>query len=160
MGYRFPITALMLLALGCGDQHATSTGSSQRLAPRQTTQPTFAVEPYGFKVNVMLSAKAKRRLIQGKETIIILAQYLTGNPKTDAPVEVEIAAGEDVNLAEVKLPQDRLAQTDGQDPEILVNVFSGRKSSENNLLDCEIYQGGLKAVEGRSIDISCKLIGE
>jgi hypothetical protein len=49
---------------------------------------------------------------------------------------------------------------DNQGPQLLINVYSGRKSSPNNLLDCGIYEGALKAVQGQSIPISCKLIGE
>jgi hypothetical protein len=42
----------------------------------------------------------------------------------------------------------------------LINVYSGRKSSPDNLLDCGIYEGPLKAVQSQSIPISCKIIGE
>jgi hypothetical protein len=49
---------------------------------------------------------------------------------------------------------------DSQGLQLLINVYSGRKSSPNNLLDCGIYEGALKAIQGQSIPISCKLIGE
>jgi len=47
-----------------------------------------------------------------------------------------------------------------QGPQLLINLYSGRKSSPDNLLDCGIYEGPLKAVEGKNIPIACKLIGE
>jgi hypothetical protein len=49
---------------------------------------------------------------------------------------------------------------DSNGPQLLINVYSGRKSSPNNLLDCGIYEGSLQAVQGQSIPIPCKLIGE
>ncbi len=50
---------------------------------------------------------------------------------------------------------------DGQQgPQLLINVYSGRKSSPNNLLDCGIYEGSFQAIQGQSIPIACKLIGE
>jgi hypothetical protein len=49
---------------------------------------------------------------------------------------------------------------DTQGVQLLINVYSGRKSSPNNLLDCGIYEGPMQAVQGKSIPISCKLIGE
>jgi hypothetical protein len=49
---------------------------------------------------------------------------------------------------------------DSSRPQLLINVYSGRKSSPNNLLDCGIYEGSLAAIQGQSIPISCKLIGE
>jgi hypothetical protein len=47
-----------------------------------------------------------------------------------------------------------------QGPQLLINAYSGRKSSENNLLDCGIYEGPLRPMLGQNIGISCKLIGE
>jgi hypothetical protein len=49
---------------------------------------------------------------------------------------------------------------DSNGPQLLINVYSGRKSSPNNLLDCGIYEGPLAAIQGTSVPISCKLIGE
>jgi len=45
-------------------------------------------------------------------------------------------------------------------PQLLINVFSGRKSSRDNLLDCSIYEGPLKQVQQETISIKCKLIAE
>lgn len=163
----------MLFALGCGGNQAASTVSSQQPASEQAPESSVIVVSRGFKVNLKYSDKAKQKLIQDKETVIV-ACYLTGIPKKGAlkkyvnrmetislgKVEAEVVPGESVSFGEVKLPEDRLAQTDGQDPELLINVFSGRKSSESNLLDCGLYEGGLKAIEGRTTDISCKLIAE
>jgi hypothetical protein len=44
-------------------------------------------------------------------------------------------------------------------PQLHISVYSGRRSSEDNLLDCDLYQDDLaKAAAG--IPILCGLIGE
>ncbi len=157
----------LLLALDCSGQGAASGVSAQ------AQQATVEVAPLGFRVNVKLSDQAMQKLVQSKETIIV-AGYLSGNPKKGAAkkyidemglinlgeIRNEVAPGESANFGEVRLPQKLLAQTDGRDPELNINVFSGRRSSENNLLDCSFHEAGLKATQGHSIDITCKLIGE
>jgi hypothetical protein len=75
-------------------------------------------------------------------------------------VKKEIAPGATAIFDSVKLNQPMMKWMDNQGPQMLINVYSGRKSSPDNLLDCGIYEGALSAVQGQSIPISCKLIGE
>ena len=41
---------------------------------------------------------------------------------------------------------------------LLIDVYSGRKSSKDNLLRCEDYDGALESLSGRTIPIRCQLI--
>ena len=105
---------------------------------------------------------------------MVVAGYLSGNPKPSAQkkyvdemgevnlgtLRAELAPGENAEFSDIKLKQDAFEQTDKNSPQLLINVFSGRKSSKNNLLDCGIFEGTLESVQERSIPISCKLIGE
>ncbi len=43
---------------------------------------------------------------------------------------------------------------------MLVNVFSGRHSSPDNLLDCDFFQDKITVAARAPIPIHCKLIGE
>ena len=128
----------------------------------------------GFRVSVALSEKAAQLLKRKRETVIIDGSF-TGAPKQGAlkqyvPETGEVSLGDDVraevepgsgaSFDEVKLKRDALEQTDGQGPDLLINVFSGRRSSDDNLLDCEIYEGPLKGVQDKNIPIHCRLIGE
>jgi hypothetical protein len=135
------------------------------------TAPVAQAEP-GFVVAVTYSQKAKDTLTTSKETVIV-AGYLTCFPKPGTPkkliaqgevglgqVQKEVAPGQDATFGPVKLDPTGLKWADAQGPQLLINVYSGRKSSPNNLLDCGIYDGPLKDVQGKSIPISCKLIGE
>jgi hypothetical protein len=153
---------------------AACIGSLHVVAQQQHLRPVAATSTFqGFNVKLTLSDKARRTLIESKETIIVAA-YFTGNPKQGAlkryvnkmgeinveEIKVEIKPGDVASFGEIKLKKDVLEQIDNQGPQLLINVYSGRKSSEYNLLDCGIYQGDFKPVQGESIPISCKLIRE
>lgn len=112
-------------------------------------------------------------LVERKETVIV-AGYLYGFPKHGTPkrnvdemgqvdlgeVKDEIGARAIATFDHLKLNQALLKWIDNQGTQLLINIYSGRKSSPNNLLDCGIYEGSLRAVQGQSISIVCKLIGE
>lgn len=162
----------LLLVSGCTRQQS---GSSEQVAKQQNSQSTNAAPPSkGFVVDVSLSEQAMKKLAESKETVIVSAN-LSGRPKKGAlkryvdemgrvgglgDVEIEIAPGKSARFEEIKMKEDAFEQTDKQSPELLINVFSGRKSSEDNLLACGIYEGKLIDVEGRSIPIACKLLQE
>jgi hypothetical protein len=134
--------------------------------------PPVATVP-GFTVTITYSQKAMATLVAGKETVIV-AGYLSGFPIQGTPkqdvdhlgqidmgeVKNEIAPGATATFDRIKLNPTLMKWVDNQGPQLLINVYSGRKSSPNNLLDCGIYEGALKAIQGQSIPISCKLIGE
>jgi hypothetical protein len=159
------IVLMLLIGIGALPQQA---------APQMEQQPAIKdLEGSGFSVKLSFSDKARTKLTEKSETVIVAA-YFTGSPRKGAPRRFvddmgevglgqdkrEVAPGADATFGEIKLQQDALKQIDEQGPLLLINVYSGRKSSNDNLLDCGIYEGTLKAVQGKSIAISCKLIGE
>ncbi|MDR3752621.1 MAG: hypothetical protein P4K78_02145 [Terracidiphilus sp.] len=148
------------------------------LAPAFAQQPSAKSAPPdatvpGFTVTVTYSQKAMDKLMAGKETVIVVG-YLYGFPKQGTPkklvdevgqvdmgeVKDEIAPGAPATFDRIKLDPAMTKWFDTPGPQVLINVYSGRKSSPDNLLDCGIYEGALKAVQGQSIPIACKLIGE
>jgi hypothetical protein len=152
--------------IGAFAQQQTKKSSGAALAP-----PATALA--GFTVNVTYSQKAMDKLVASKETVIVVG-YLYGFPKAGTPkrdvdhvgqvdlgeVKQEIAPAATATFDRVKPDQALMKWVNNQGLQILINVYSGRKSSPNNLLDCGIYEGSLAAVQGQSIPISCKLIGE
>jgi hypothetical protein len=143
-------------------------------AQQQATKPaTPAAAVFNFTVKITYSQKAMDALVAGKETVIV-AGYLTASPIAGTPkqyvdrmgeiglgeVNQEITPGAISTFSNVKPTPAMMKWVDGSGPQLLINVYSGRKSSPNNLLDCGFYEGSLAAVEGQSIPISCKLIGE
>jgi len=127
----------------------------------------------GFTVFITLSERAKKDLVKRKETIVVAA-YVTGLPKRGAlkryldemgtidlgGANKEIVPGEHARFSRIPLNHDAVEQTDKKDPQLLINVFSGRRSAKDNLLNCGIYQGSFQAVQGHTLRIACKLIGE
>jgi hypothetical protein len=127
-----------------------------------------------FRVNVELSEGARDKLNDSKETIIV-AGYFTGHPKEgtearyldiksgDVPLgnaQQEIRPGETAVFTQINLNSDAMSRIDSQGPQILINVFSGRRSSNDNLLSCNLYEGGLDSLRGKTIVIRCHLIAE
>jgi hypothetical protein len=152
--------ALVLLLCGCN-------------RPRTAT-PSQSEHRGLFSVNVHLSEAASTKLIDNNETIIVAGTF-TGHPKqgTEAryldiksgdvvlgDVTQEIRPGETAIFDQLNLNPDALARIDPQGPHILMDVYSGRRSSKDNLLDCDDYDGGFESIRGRTIVIRCQLIEE
>ena len=127
----------------------------------------------GFDVAVRLSPNAKAKLLAGKETIVVDAAFISG-PKAGTPKKyigedgqvtglgdqrVEVAPGATARFSHMLANKDALAWVEGP-PAVLINVYSGRKSSKDNLLDCGIYEGPLSTIADSVLPIDCKLIGE
>jgi hypothetical protein len=162
------LLALVPILFGCSGPPSTAhLGSDQGVDQQKNIDVPLSV-------NVQLSERAREKLIDSKETIIV-AGYFTGHPKegTDAKyldiksgevvlgnVRQEIRPGETAVFNQLNLNSDAVSQIDSQGPHILFNVFSGRRSSKDNLLDCRYYEGGLESFRGGTILIPCQLIAE
>ncbi len=160
----------MLLVLFIAGVAVVTPVSAQKqsaaLAPAPVVLP-------GFTVKITYSQKAMDTLTARKETIIVDGE-LYGFPKPGTPkrfvdemgqvdlgeVKDEIAPGVMATFDKVKPKQTLLKWLDKDGLQLLINVYSGRKSSPNNLISCESYVGPLQDVQGQTIPISCKLIGE
>jgi hypothetical protein len=152
--------ALVLLLCGCNRPRTATRSQSEH--------------PGLFRVNVQLSEAASAKLIDNNETIIVAGTF-TGHPKqgTEAryldiksgdvvlgDVRQEIRPGETAIFDQLNLNPDALARIDSQGPHMLLDVVSGRRSSKDNLLDCDDYDGGFESIRGRTIVIPCRLIEE
>lgn len=142
---------------------------------RQQAKPGGATRSFGgFVVNLSLSPKAKRALVERNETIIV-AGYFYGFPKKGTPrkfvddmgevwvgktIQDEVKPGVDATFGDIKLDSRALDRLDEKGAQLLINVFSGRRSSKNNVLSCDTYEGPREKVQGGSLPISCKLITE
>lgn len=146
-------------------------------APETGPEATAAADPeptrspYSFEVNLALTPRAAEMLASRDETVNVAVMYY-GEPvsETSPGVDdhgVEVGLGrDDVEVA----PQNALVAAPGTgfdstyissvqgDPEVLVNVYSSRKTHENNLLDCGIYQGPIAMARKKPVDIKCDLI--
>ncbi len=165
----FSVPAILVLLVFIAGLAALSPVSTQQ----QPAKPLTPAATFSFTVKIAYSQKAMDTLVAGKETVIV-AGYLTASPVPGTPkqyvdrvgeiglgdVQKEIAPDAIATFDSVKPTPAMMKWVDSSGPQLLINVYSGRKSSPNNLLDCGIYEGPLQAVNGQIIPISCKLIGE
>ena len=126
-----------------------------------------------FRITIELSAKAEKKLAKDKETIIVQA-YLSGTPKDSAPSllvdemgqmnlgspSVELKKPGTAVFKSVKISKKSYDLLANNDFHVLINVFSGRKSTELNLLECEILEAPITSVNAKKHVLKGKLIGE
>jgi hypothetical protein len=128
----------------------------------------------GFTIRLRFSDKALATLKARKETVKVAA-YITGDPKAGTAkkyidemgtisfeqVSVEVPPGKDAAFPALELDANDLRRVaNQQDLQMLINVFSGRRSSPDNLLDCGIYEGPLRVAQAKDAEITCQLIDE
>lgn len=123
-----------------------------------------------FEIEVSLSPKAREKIIADKETIII-SIYFTGIPKDSstakfeedgsfyvASAEKELLYGQVARFDSIRIPKIIYDQLSNKDIDLGVNVYSGRKSSQNNLLNCEPLFDKISNVVNKRFILKGKLI--
>jgi len=131
-----------------------------------------SVELPSFEIELSLSQKAEEKLKTNKETIIVAA-YFSAIPK-DTTNKDYVKYGEvTVTSKEKELTNERLTKFEGikfprslydslnaESITLLINVYSGRRSLKDNILDCEILHRPVEAIKGNKFTLKGKLIGE
>ncbi len=162
-----------------GSGKDTITKNSQTLADTSSTHMIGYYKVEGdslvipsFEIDVSLSDKANQKLQKDKETIIVAA-YFSGQPK-DTTSEAYQESGEmGVAHAEKELSDARVAKFErvkfsralydslaDKDIQLLINIYSGRRSTDVNLLDCDILDDKMSNVKDKKYTLKGKLIAE
>jgi hypothetical protein len=123
-----------------------------------------------FEIEVDLTDEAENLLERSNESIIVQA-YITGVPKDGANIEVtemgevylanpniELIESRIARFQKVNIPAKSFASLADEDFQVLINIFSGRRSTGVNLLDCEILQAPISVVRGQKHTLAGKLI--
>lgn len=133
-----------------------------------------SIHGFPYTVNVSLSHAAAEKINAQKETVLVNT-FFEGEPLPDISVPPEIMEYGRVYLGEevIELHEagtatfsgdglisDYLGYINKDDLTILINVWSGRKSSSFNIISCGIFYGKLSEIVNSNIDITCKLIEE
>ena len=131
--------------------------------------------PY-FEIELKLSEKAEEKLKTDNETVIVMAYFTYFQKDKIYPEKYQDKVdsnGELILLSyPIELTDKRLAKFENvkfskdlydlfgenKDIDLLINVYSGRKSSEYNLLDCDILQNSMSEIKGKKFTIKGKLI--
>ncbi|HEY5406012.1 MAG TPA: hypothetical protein VIJ92_02955 [Ginsengibacter sp.] len=121
-----------------------------------------------FEIAIVLSPKAKDRIIKSKETIVVDVS-LTGTPKDTtlysedgqfyvASSEKEITYGHVARFDNIKFSKKMFDQLTDKDAYINVFFYSGRKSSKDNLLSGDILSDRISNVVTKQFVLKGKLI--
>ncbi len=169
-----PVLAAGLLLAAC-QRAPESPASSANTASSAKTVVTTDASANDFAVGVTLSKAAQERL-KGTETVIVSADYF-GYP-SQAAIDGKVPGSENpwltLHRRQIELPGAGMASfpsvsfdpeqlkwvENPRQPEVNINVFSGRKSSPDNLLDCQMFQDTLATARKAPVRLHCQLIGE
>jgi hypothetical protein len=126
-----------------------------------------------FEIEVTNSPAADRTLAKKKETIIVSAMFtgVPSDPKEQEKGEEGLISfgNHDIELTGknriarfegLKFHKNLLGKVSDKDISLLINIYSGRKSSQDNLLDCGILDMKASKLENKRFVMGCKLIAE
>jgi hypothetical protein len=75
--------------------------------------------------------------------------------------QIELAAsGGTAHFAAASFDEKQLGLIEKGEPQVNINVYSARKASQDNVLDCGMFQDTLQVAAQEPIKIECKLIAE
>jgi hypothetical protein len=151
---------------------SVSTVNCQSKKSREYDHADMTVPVPRFSIAVKLSDRARRRLQSIHESVLVIASFdgdpLPGQGRYNAPFR-DVYLGNDQKLVDEqsvaafdttkisKINWDRLAN---KDYFVTINVVSARKASKNNLLWCGAPEDRLSTFDGKTTQVSCRLIEE
>jgi hypothetical protein len=123
-----------------------------------------------FEIEISLSPKARKRIVDGHESIVV-AVFLSGTPKDSSRAQLEddgsfyvsdaskeISYGETAKFDRIKFPRKIYDQLADKDPDLTVNVYTGRKSSKYNLIHSDLLADKLSKIINKRFTLQAKLI--
>lgn len=125
-----------------------------------------------FSIAVKLSERALQRLQSLHESVRVIAYFdgdpLPGQGRDNAPFR-DVFLGNDERLADdqnvatfetTKVSQSNWNRLANRDYFVTINVVSARKATKSNLIWCGAPEDRLSTFEGKTTDVSCRLIEE
>jgi len=172
--------ACALAVTACQRESAPASASTPT-TPAATAPRSSGPTSNAFDVEITLSRAAREHLVAQRESLIAGAEYF-GYPSARAQeahvpgsenpwltlhreqIELEGAQLDGTPTARfpaVTFDPEQLAWTEAPDaPQVNINVYSGRRSSPDNMLECGMFQDTLAVAARTPIRLSCGLIGE
>lgn len=171
--HRFLFVIAFLAACSTRTEQQTTTNSLQTSAANHLgyyqVEGDSVVIPR-VTIALQLSPKAEATLKARKETVIVAA-FFSGTPKDTTSQEflesgevgvkdqkIELTTGRVATFERLKFARKAYDALADKDIRLLVNVYSGRRSSPDNLLNCGIVEGPMSDLRGKRLTITGKLI--
>ena len=159
-------TLLIVIVSACSAPHRPSeSGSIDGVADRMIAAPQFSIL-------VKLSKKAEKELQSAHEVVLVLAMFdvdpLPGQGEYNPPNR-GVYLGDDekpadaknvVTFGSTKISRSGWNRLTDKTYFFTINVFSARRSSQNNLLNCETPEDRINTLAGNVTEVSCRMIGE
>lgn len=131
-----------------------------QLAGAAFASPPSSIDMPDFSIKVLLADSAKRYLSERSESLVVdvtfadeigpTGNYL-GSTQDEAPGETTFA------VRGLKFNPNKVRKLRTSDYEVLVNVYSGRRSIDMNVLDCGLVQDSISQLQRRTHEVHCKL---
>jgi len=163
--FTIPFEAMGALAkIKPGAENEEELPDMYRRAAGQIVLPTFEIE-------VANSPKAGQTLTKQQESIIVSA-FFSGAPLDEkdgdeigemlvAKQKIELTGAERIARFEgLKFPKRLYDKLADKDVRLLINVYSGRRSSQDNLLNCGILEAPASRIVNKRFVLGCSLIAE
>lgn len=171
----FTVSLLLLtLALSCQNKkNAQTPADGEASAASDTDYGVFAEDGDSliiptFEIEVRNSLKTNQMLTKQKETVLVAANFY-GDPKDEKDkddvgqlqiIDKEVELTGDARIARfsgIKFSKQVYEKLADKDLRVLVYVVSGRRSSEDNLLDCGLMDLKASQFMDKRFLIGCKL---
>lgn len=133
-----------------------------------------SVEIPFFEIELNLSEKAEAKLKTDHETVIVMA-YFEGIANIEnipdrykdragfgrlhlLSYPIELTDKRMARFENITFPKDLYDLLENKDIMLLINVFSGRQSTEDNLLEVDILEGNMSELKEKRFTLNGKLI--
>jgi len=176
--FTVPLLLTIALATGCARrEEAAEDSATTEPVPNETAADRSVAEApapkivAGVDVEIALSPAAEAELKKRSETIVVEATY-AGDPTAESSTQTdefglvqlgsesrELSSPGKLRFDEGIIDKSRLSMISGQ-PQLLINVRSGKKSVQNNLLACPLFWNSVAAASRSVVRIDCQLLSE
>lgn len=128
-----------------------------------------------FEIQLDLSEKAEKKLRDEKESVIIAVEFI-GKPEkrlietkkyefydengdlTIGTKKVELENERRMKFENCKVSKNLLELLKNKTFDVRISVVSGRKSTDDNLLDCDFLQKNIELIKNKKMTLKGKLI--
>lgn len=166
--------SVVFLLTACSSRESKNTNTVESIEPpAMKTDFTLVGDTViipEFEIQLSVSQKAEEKLKNDGESIIVQA-YFSGVPRDTTSEEylesgqisiggsrVELFDKRIARFQNVKIARSKLDEITDKNFEVLINIFSGRRTTGNNLLDSDLLQEGIESVKGKRHVLKTKLI--
>ncbi len=157
------------------EQYEFTTQEVEELSTSYLKIVGDSIEIPSFEIALKLSENAEEKLKKDKETIIVKAIFY-GNPIENLPEKyrhlndeiigglmllthsIELTDSRIVKFENLKFSKKLYPLLEDKDIRLLINVVSGRKSTDLNLLGCHSLQGRISKIKNKRFIIKGRLL--